>query len=816
MRFLTMSPARKTIPTSSRRLLAGGSLFLFTLSPLPAAHAAQPASTPAPGSAAPHAHASAAHRRAAARPAARRAAPAATRAARNEDVSIVATRGVSHDTEQVVTRAAIERMVGGTNPLKSLAQLPGVSFSSSDALGLDTWGASIYLRGYFMDQLGVTLDGVPLNDQSYGSVNGLNILTAVIPDDLGRESVSQGAGAVNLPSNSNLGGTMQFFTDDPADHIGGKVSQGFGSYAMYRTYARFDSGRLNASGTKFFASYARDYEGKYQGGGSDFMQQADGKLVQPIGHDSSISAFFNWSDSAVWGYSDKSLEILNKLGWRVESFYPNYAAAYATAAGTYLPPGWDQITGQDPKTVAFYDAGQHTVDYLGGLNLDFALTDRLRWRTTFYGHSDTSYLTYGDPNTPSATGAPLSEEVWQPRQQRMGFDTALQYRLGNHTIETGVWYENNIQTSGQYWYNEPLLGQGAPVETVGPYDVYGPAFQQSYNFAWTTNTVQYHLMDTWRPLHNLTVHAGFKTLAVTTSGGSDYNNPDVTGVDSLPNGSLSTVGAFLPHVSANWRFLPGHELYFDLAENMRSYVVGASGAGGYSASPWSVQDQPTFKQLQHTLRPERDWVYLVGYRYTSKRIIASLDGYHSDISHKLISASVGTLNNPVASVIDTHSATMNGVDAGLTLVPVRGLSIFNTVSYNHATYGQNVLAGQQYYPLAGKKMVGYPEFMYKTSAIYTYGPAQVHFDANYYSKREFSYLNDTHIPGYWLANAGARYRFGSYGAMKNITVDFNVYNLFNAKYIAMMGENGFPMSGDYQSLERGAVREYFGTVTAQF
>ena len=36
--------------------------------------------------------------------------------------------------------------------------------------------------------------------------------------------------------------------------------------------------------------------------------------------------------------------------------------------------------------------------------------------------------------------------------------------------------------------------------------------------------------------------------------------------------------------------------------------------------------------------------------------------------------------------------------------------------------------------------------------------------------------------------------------------DFNVYNLFNSKYIAMMGQNGNPLSGDYQSLERGAVR----------
>lgn len=114
----------------------------------------------------------------------------------------------------------MEQFTPGTSVLKSADRLPGVSFSSTDPLGIDLWGASIYVRGFFMDQLGVTLDGIPLNDQTYESNNGLNIIQAAISDDIDRSIISEGPGGVAVPSTSTLGGTMQFETGDPKDQLG--------------------------------------------------------------------------------------------------------------------------------------------------------------------------------------------------------------------------------------------------------------------------------------------------------------------------------------------------------------------------------------------------------------------------------------------------------------------------------------------------------------------------------------------------------------------------------------------------------------------
>ncbi|MFW7268224.1 TonB-dependent receptor [Gluconacetobacter sp. Hr-1-5] len=787
--------------------------------------------------------------------------PTAPPRAAEEAVDVVASHHTSHGAETSISRAMLESQVAGTNILKAVGQLPGVSFSSSDPLGIDTWGTSVYVRGFFQDSIGMTLDGIPLNDQTYTSVNGINIADAWISDDIQGVETSQGAGGVDLPGNSSLGGTMRFHTSDPKDKAGAKVSQVFGSYGTLRTYARVDSGALNQTGTKFYTAYSRSDERKYDADTPGFMQTVNGKLVQPIGHDSRITALFNWNDAEVWGYADKSLSILKNAGWRTESWAPNYLGAYNASEyawvndnglayngpGSYdvgsgtplvlpngtsptVPAGWENTN--EGAGTAYYDAGQSTRDYLGAINADLALTNSLRWNTVFYAGAFDSNATYGDPWTQSlGTGAPLSEEVWKNSYRRFGFTSAFTWHIGHHSINVGGWYENNSQRSGLFWFNEPVYGQGAPLKTVGPYTTYGPAFQQGYGFTWNTNTFQFHVMDAWRPVEGLTVTYGFRSMLQTTAGGADYGNVDAgygtgVGVDSgLPSGSMTSAAAFLPAVNLDYHFGRGHEVYFDFAENMRPFMVAPSGG---SVSPWAVSSQDAFKDLQHNLPNERDFTYVIGYRYTSRKIQASIDGYHSDVYNRLISASVGSLNNPITSVVNSKHAVMWGMDAALTLQPfeglARGLAWTNSVSYNHFTYADhvNICPLQGDCDIKGTKMLAYPQVMYKTSLSYEYKGASAHFDVNYYGKRYFSYMNDTHISPYWMANLGAKYRFGNLSVLKNVTLAFEVYNLFNQKYIAMMGENGFPIGGqsgdggDYQSLERGAVREYFGTISAEY
>ncbi|MBS1073535.1 TonB-dependent receptor [Gluconobacter sp. Dm-73] len=733
-----------------------------------------------------------------------------------ESVAVTGRQLTGRDAEQAVSKAIMRQYVPGTSAYKMLDRTPGVSFTSTDPFGIDSFGANLYVRGFFMNQMGVTVDGVPLNDQTYQSVSGMSLASAIIPDDIQSMRMSQGAGSVELPSMNTLGGTIQIGSSDPDDKRGGKVSQSFGSYGSYRTYVRLDSGKLNQTGTKLYTSYARTDEGMWMGSGDQFMQQVDAKLVQPINERSRMSAFFNWSSLAQWNYPDTSIGILKNLGWRTPHLYPNYALAYGIANGTRpYPAGYNSVPGIDGSNIAMYDGGQAETNYMGGLHFDLALTDHLTWNSTIYGHSQTGYYSYtdSDPDDQVEGGAPLSEEVWQNRQERYGFDTSLRYKWGRHTIEGGVWYENNNQQAGLFNYREPILGQGAPLKAVGPYDVYGPAYLEGYNFQWNTNVMQFHLQDSIQLTEGLVLHAGFKSMTATTSGGAQYNNADWTGADALPNGSLTASQAFLPHVNLDWHINRHHEIYVDVAENMRAYEVSAYGVAN---SVYSVQDQATFQAQKKSLEPSKAWVYLGGYRYSSKLLQVNATVYHASLIHPILAAAVGSLTNPVSQVIDFGHISMTGANGDITITPIDGLSISNNLSYNKGTYDRNVDTVGGYYALAGKNIVNYPAWMYKTSVAYSWKGMTAHFDANYYSRRYYSFMNDTSIGGYWLANAGAQYRFGKLSVLKDVTASFNVYNLFNTKYISMMGENDNPAVGDYQSMERGAVREFFGTVSASF
>ncbi|WP_249201654.1 TonB-dependent receptor plug domain-containing protein [Gluconobacter sphaericus] len=198
----------------------------------------------------------------------------------SETISVVGSGSTRQ--MQSVSRRDMQNLVPGTTPLKAVGNLPGVQFSSSDPLGIDLWSQSFYMHGFTSDQLGFTVDGIPLGGQGYESYNGVPVNRTISNENIIRTDVSQGAGSLDTPSTSNLGGTVRFYSDDPLDRMGGRISQTFGSYDAFRTFVRFDSGKLNPSGTKFYVSYDRRAEDKWLGGG--FTVSANGECQTGAAH----------------------------------------------------------------------------------------------------------------------------------------------------------------------------------------------------------------------------------------------------------------------------------------------------------------------------------------------------------------------------------------------------------------------------------------------------------------------------------------------------------------------------------------------------
>ena len=133
-----------------------------------------------------------------------------------ENEIVVFGQGQTRQVQELKTED-VTILAPGTSPLKAIEKLPSVNFQSADPFGTYEWSSRVTIRGFNQNQLGYTLDGIPLGDSTYGNNNGLHIGRAIAPENIGVTRVSQGAGSIGTQSTNNLGGTLEFFSLDPVD-----------------------------------------------------------------------------------------------------------------------------------------------------------------------------------------------------------------------------------------------------------------------------------------------------------------------------------------------------------------------------------------------------------------------------------------------------------------------------------------------------------------------------------------------------------------------------------------------------------------------
>ena len=141
------------------------------------------------------------------------AAPEAASPAGQDDTIVVtgtATRSVAQ-----ISGVDMQKILPGVSPLKALQTLPGVTFLTADPWGNNEQNISLFVHGFNAQQLGYTLDGLPLGDQNYGNYNGLSPQRAIISENVSRVTLASGAGDLGTASTSNLGGTIDSFSSDP-------------------------------------------------------------------------------------------------------------------------------------------------------------------------------------------------------------------------------------------------------------------------------------------------------------------------------------------------------------------------------------------------------------------------------------------------------------------------------------------------------------------------------------------------------------------------------------------------------------------------
>ncbi|MFM2044282.1 MAG: hypothetical protein RLY86_2858 [Pseudomonadota bacterium] len=715
---------------------------------------------------------------------------------------------------QTLTANAIALSTPGTSPLLAIQKLPGVSFQSADPFGAYEWSARIAIRGFNQNQLGFTMDGVPLGDMSYGNHNGLHISRAIIAEDVGSVTVAQGAGALGTASTSNLGGTLQFAARSLDDRAGGFAAVTGGSENTWRGVARLETGALD-TGTKLGLTAAAQNADKWKGDGIQKQQQVNARFEQPVGK-GSLTGWLNWSKRRENDYQDLSLAMIRRLGYGWDNISDDWALAVRVAdIGNNRGDSGAAVTNAAAGTVypapiqtlddAYFDAAGLRDDTIGALTLEYPVTDRVTVNLTGYGHTNDGQGIWFTPyvTTPGAGGAPISVRTTEYGIDRYGLLGDVSVIIGDHTVTLGGWYETNDFTQARRFYG---LNRANPGRSSTQFQRSPFATQWAYDFETTTRLL--FIADSWAVTEALTVDAGFKAVKVEN---------EVRTIEGSPvrNGSIESEDNFLPQVAAKYEVNESVELFASFTQNMRAFVSAAT-TGPFSTSAAG------FAAIRDSLKPERSNTVEAGLRVRLDGVQASATGYFVDFQDRLLSVTLGPgiVGNP-AALQNVGSVTTTGLEGAVVWDLTDTLSLFGSATWNQSEYDDDVRdgAGAVIARTGGKTVVDTPEFMAKGEFGYDDDALFAKLGVSYTGKRYYTYLNDASVDGYTLMDLTVGYRFSGSAWAEDLEIQANVTNLLDEEYVSTIGSNGFTNSdptGTSQTLLAGAPRQVFVSLRKRF
>ena len=741
-------------------------------------------------------------------------------AAETADEIVVFGRGETRQVQELNSKDLLI-LTPGTSPLKAIEKLPSVNFQSADPFGTYEWSSRVTIRGFSQERLGYTLDGIPLGDSTYGNNNGLHIGRAIISENIGVIRVSQGSGSIGTQATNNLGGTLEFFSADPSDGFGVDANATYGSENTVRGFGRVNFGE--AGRIRGFVSGVYHNAEKWKGGGDQRNWQFNAKAIIPVG-EAEFDAYFAYSDRAEQDYQDLSLEMIGRLGYDWDNFFPDYATAvrvadiaanrgetgatrFNLAAGTVYPA---PIATVDD---AYYDASGLRKDTLGAYGLTAPLGEGVTFKIKAYYHDNTGQGTWGTPYVPSPNGVPLSVRTTEYDIQRGGVFGSLNAEVGDHELTVGAWYEHNDFTQARRFYayeSRTTPGRDHTKFQRSP-------FRTDWEFNFNTDTLQYYVQDKIS-LGDLTINLGWKGFEV-----NNEANPTIAGGRAA--GKIRSRDWFQPHAGVAYAVNDKVELFGGFTQVTRAFVSSTT------SGPFSTT-QAGFNAIRGSLKPEESDTYELGARYNDPVFNGVIGVYYVNFRNRLlgITTGAGIVGNP-AVLQNVGSVRSVGFEAAGDVRLGGGLTLFASYSYNDTTYEDDVLnsVGALIAATKGKSVVDTPKHMLRGEVAYDSDSFFGRVGANYMSKRYFTYTNAISlnpvtrapldqlgfVPDRVLVDATLGYRFDM-GLRKPIEVQLNVTNLLDKRYISTIGSNGFGNAGDNQTFLAGSPQQFFATVKVGF
>lgn len=687
-----------------------------------------------------------------------------------------------------VTRAAIDKDRATGNPFQALAMLPGVSTFNHDATGL--FGGGLTVRGFGADQMGFTVNGVPVNDSGNFAVYPQEYADQ---ENLCTQSISQGSPDVDSPHAGATGGNVGITSCDPEDKRRVRVSQTLGDLNLTRTFVRYDTGRFLNNSAKVFLSYSHTQADKWKGEGEAKKDHIDAAFRWDINADNTIlgSVLYNRAVNNSF-YTLSAAQIAS-------NYYTDYSNTFAGHAAPSPGTGVKDPT-QSPNywKLANNPFENAVVSVSGSFKLAEATYLKVQpylwwgfgnggWSQLAMSESGFLDLTKGtntgkkDLNGDGDTLDTVTvARASVTRTSRPGVTTEVNTTLGNHNLRVGVWFER-----AEHKQTQPIVS----IDNAGnPSDIWlqngriarpDGSLYQGRDWDTISTAYQAYVNDNWSfDNDNGSLSVGLRAPHVKRDV-TNYAN-ETLGVNYNINKSYSEL---LPQLALRYNLAPAHQVFFSMAKNFRAPANFA-----FTGSNIAVTNGVA--TLVREAKPETSVMTDLGYRYQSKWLSLSATLFNSAFKNRQANA-----YDPIADKSTYQNAgdvNNRGLELEAGTGKYKGFSAYASLTMQKSEIKNDLLIAKAtlknggkedvYLPLSGKQFTLTPERIVATSVQYEYGNFYGRLKVKRTGRQAATMINDEWIPTYWMADFDAGYNFGEVSFASNVQLRLNVSNIGNAKY----------------------------------
>ncbi|HRH20521.1 MAG TPA: TonB-dependent receptor [Brevundimonas sp.] len=751
--------------------------------------------------------------------------------------------------EETVTRARstltgeyLESQQPGQSVLASIAILPGVTFSNSDAYGSS--GGDITVRGFDSARVSLNLDGIQLNDTGNYAIYSNQQLD---PELIERVGVNQGSTDVDSPTASATGGSINMVTRRPAADLGFIIQPSVGSFNYRRIFLMGETGEIGPWGTRMWAAYSHTEYDHFFGAGGVQKDQYNARIWQPIGQNGdfvSVSLHYNENRNQ-FPQTRESVDAFNLTGNFSSTANSTSCTLLAGVnltrqdqASSSLNPGCSNyymfsvnpsntgsIRGQsrfhlsDSLTLTVDPTFQYVLANGGGITNVEERDQRLQG--SFFNsalplatgvdlNGDGDLLDriklYSPSNTNTRRYSVNSSLIWDINDDhRVRF--AYTWDRGNHRQTSEFGY---LDLSGNWdsWFGGKD-GNGRQVLTLDG-DVFQERNRQSiatlnqfaveYNGRFLNDTVRVNLglraPYFSRQLNNYCWQTDtFNAWCTRQRPTTPLVSAAVSATAGAPVSFERDYDALLPNVGASWEFAPDHTAFISYSENLSA-----------------PRTDDLYDRVPASPEPERSRNYEAGYRYGAGGLIVSASVYYAEFENFIVRA-FETLPDLSTIAYSINAGDINrwGIDGSLGYQVTDSFSVFASGSWIQTEILADIPnTSGGFNATAGNELPEVPQFQWALRGEYEAGPWTLGAQARYVDERWTNMVNDESTPSYTVVDLDGRLDLDF--LMEGTYLQINVQNLFNERYL---GNIGTAESGN-RTADRGAPRSIAATLRVAF